>query len=212
MMLPTGPRDSAWYAITDDDWPAVQRAARGAARSPVRCALEAAAIRSDPHEQAEQVTQALRGDRLETGERRDGWVRVTTTYGYAGWAREDALCGDDPLSLARTFLGAPYEWGGLSAVGIDCSGLVHLAHRFAGIAVPRDAWQQEEAGRPVAPGEESTGDLVTYGDARADHVAFWLGAGVILHATARDGLGVVEEPEPEELRSRRRLVVRFSGL
>jgi aminoglycoside 6'-N-acetyltransferase len=24
MVLPTGPRDSAWYAITDDDWPAVR--------------------------------------------------------------------------------------------------------------------------------------------------------------------------------------------
>jgi len=24
MLLPTGPRDSAWYAITDDDWPAVK--------------------------------------------------------------------------------------------------------------------------------------------------------------------------------------------
>jgi hypothetical protein len=24
MMLPSGPRDSAWYAITDDDWPAVR--------------------------------------------------------------------------------------------------------------------------------------------------------------------------------------------
>lgn len=24
MMLPTGPRDSAWYAITEDDWPAVK--------------------------------------------------------------------------------------------------------------------------------------------------------------------------------------------
>jgi N-acetyltransferase len=24
MMLPSGPRDSAWYAVTDDDWPAVK--------------------------------------------------------------------------------------------------------------------------------------------------------------------------------------------
>jgi N-acetyltransferase len=24
MLLPTGPRDSAWYAITDEDWPAVR--------------------------------------------------------------------------------------------------------------------------------------------------------------------------------------------
>ena len=26
MMLPTGPRDSAWYAITEDDWPQVKPA------------------------------------------------------------------------------------------------------------------------------------------------------------------------------------------
>jgi RimJ/RimL family protein N-acetyltransferase len=25
MMLPTGPRDSAWYAVTEDDWPEVKR-------------------------------------------------------------------------------------------------------------------------------------------------------------------------------------------
>lgn len=178
----------------------------------MRCALEIAAIRAGPHDEAEQVTQALRGDRLETGQHRDGWVQVTTAYGYPGWARAEALCADDPLSLARTFLGTPYEWGGLSAAGIDCSGLVHLAHRLVGVAVPRDAWQQEEAGSSVAPGDEVAGDLVSYGAERADHVAFWLGAGRILHATARDGLGVVEEPEPGELSARRRLVVRLSGL
>ena len=106
----------------------------------------------------------------------------------------------------------PYEWGGLSARGIDCSGLVHLAFRLAGLAVPRDAWQQEAAGEAVATGEERPGDLVMYGEERADHVAFWLGDGRILHATARKGLGVVEEQEPEELRRRRRRVVRLSGL
>ena len=29
MVLPTGPRDSAWYAITDDDWPAVKERLEG---------------------------------------------------------------------------------------------------------------------------------------------------------------------------------------
>ena len=29
MILPTGPRDSAWYAITDDDWPAVRARLEG---------------------------------------------------------------------------------------------------------------------------------------------------------------------------------------
>jgi hypothetical protein len=53
---------------------------------------------------------------------------------------------------------------------------------------------------------------VTYGDGRADHVAFWLGAGRILHATAREGLGVIDELEPDELCGRRRLVVRLGGV
>jgi cell wall-associated NlpC family hydrolase len=50
------------------------------------------------------------------------------------------------------------------------------------------------------------GDLVTYGDGTsADHIAFWVGGGRILHATQREGVdGVVEEEEPEELRQRRR--------
>jgi len=178
----------------------------------VRSGLEAASIRCEPRDDAEQVTQALRGDPLEVGERRDGWAHVTTAYGYPGWLREEALCGDDPVSIARTFLGTPYEWGGLTAAGIDCSGLVHVAYRLAGLAVPRDAWQQEEVGAAVTAGDERHGDLVSYGGERADHVAFLLGDGRILHATAREGLGVVEEPEPDELRRRRRRVVRLFGL
>jgi len=177
----------------------------------MRCAVEAAPIRAEPRDDAEQVTQVLRGDALVPGQQRDGWTQVMTAYGYPGYIRTEALCGDDPLSLARSFLGAPYEWGGLTARGIDCSGLVHLAYRLAGLAVPRDSWQQEEAGAEVATGAEQPGDLVTYGEGRADHVAFWLGGGRILHATAREGLGVVEEIEPEELRARRRRVVRLAG-
>jgi cell wall-associated NlpC family hydrolase len=133
---------------------------------------------------------------------------VETSYGYPGWVRESDLCGDAPLDVARTFHGTPYEWGGLSGRGIDCSGLVHLAYRLCGTVVPRDADQQDEAGAEVA-GEPEVGDLVTYGDP-VDHIAFWAGDGAILHSTGRDGgIGVVEEPEPAELRARRHRVVRL---
>jgi hypothetical protein len=53
--------------------------------------------------------------------------------------------------------------------------------------------------------------VITYGDAAsADHIAFWLGEGRILHATGRDGVErVLEEREPDELRARRRKTLRL---
>jgi len=180
-------------------------------------------VHAEPRDGAEQVTQLLPGEPFTPGGRRDGWVRIRTAYDYPGWIREDALGGEadphwleprvaEPLDFARTLLGAPYLWGGMTAAGIDCSGLVHMSFRAAGRLVPRDADQQEDAAEVIPKGALRPGDLVTYGDGQAaDHIAFWLGGGRILHATRRDGVdGVVEEPEPPELRERRRRAIRFT--
>jgi len=77
--------------------------------------------------------------------------------------------------------------------------------------VPRDADQQEDAAERLSGTDLRAGDLITYGPpAGADHIAFWVGDGRILHATRRDGVdGVVEEEEPAELRERRRALVRL---
>src|SRR6266508_5044380 len=146
-------------------------------------------IRVEPRDDAEQVTQALPREPLEVEGERDGWARVRTAYDYPGWVRAESLGPDaggkwlearegDPVEEARAYLGAPYEWGGMTERGIDCSGL------------------KEEAGMPVEPDELRRGGLVCYGD----HIAFWLGGGTILHATGRDGVNaVVEEEQPPNL-------------
>ena len=83
-----------------------------------------------------------------------------------------------------------------------------MSFRAVGRLVPRDADQQEAAGTAVSG--PRPGDLVSYGDAAADHVAFWLGDGQILHATGREGVeAVVEEREPAELAARRRRAFRL---
>jgi hypothetical protein len=181
-----------------------------------------APLRAEPAEEAEQVTQALRGEPLLVLEDRDGWARVETAYAYPGWVRREHLAGEpdpdwlrpvgaDPLEQARRLLGTRYEWGGMTSAGIDCSGLVHMAFRACGRLVPRDADQQEEAGERLSESDLRAGDLITYGPPEgADHIAFWVGNGRILHSTQRDGVdGVVEEAEPAELRERRRALVRL---
>ena len=123
------------------------------------CAVDVAALRAEPDDAAEQVTQAVLAEPLWVEEERDGWARVRTLYDYPGWIRLDQLRGD-PLEEARRFLGVAYEWGGLTERGIDCSGLVHVAYRRAGKVVPRDADQQEDVGVEVAEAALRPGDLV----------------------------------------------------
>ena len=151
------------------------------------------------------MTQLLDGEPVAVEEERDGWARVRTVYDYSGWVREDALVDgtgtlrgaspyQDPIEAARSYLGAPYEWGGMTERGIDCSGLVHMAYRLTGRLVPRDADQQEAVATPVAEADAHRGDLVCLGEpGKAHHIGFWLGDGRILHATGRDGVDAVVE-------------------
>jgi len=100
----------------------------------------------------------------------------------------------DYVEVARRLLGSPYLWGGNSAFGLDCSGLVQLAMHMCGRQVLRDSdMQGASLGTELDPGPNLNGlrrgDLVFW----RGHVAIVEGDGHILHASGHSML-VTSEP------------------
>jgi hypothetical protein len=84
---------------------------------------------------------------------------------------------------AWRFLGLPYVWGGTSAFGYDCSGLVYALFARYGRVLPRDAADQRRVGRPIPLRAARPGDLLFFGGrGRIHHVAVYAGRGVMIDA------------------------------
>jgi hypothetical protein len=105
---------------------------------------------------------------------------------------------DSLTDTACRWLGAPYLWGGVTPLGVDCSGFVQSVCWLHGIALPRDSDMQARVGATVQPGPAfdglRPGDLVFFaGKRRIDHVAMALGGSTIIHASAGNGAVAVND-------------------
>ena len=102
------------------------------------------------------------------------------------------------LSLGREHLGLIYLWGGLSPLGLDCSGLIHHTWRRLGLVVPRDAYAQADAAEPVDIDSVRPGDLYFFAHPGRGihHVGIVVSPGRMLHASETGGV-LVEEDLPQ---------------
>jgi cell wall-associated NlpC family hydrolase len=80
-------------------------------------------------------------------------------------------------------------------MGIDCSGFTQVIFKQLGIDLPRDAWQQADAGKEAGSfADVQCGDLVFFGNKeRITHVGILLGDGTMIHASGRVKIDVVNE-------------------
>jgi cell wall-associated NlpC family hydrolase len=109
-------------------------------------------------------------------------MAVTRSGAYVPHAHLVPLDSDeaDFVAVAERFVGVPYLWGGKTALGLDCSGLVQVALTACGIFCPRDSDMQERAlgsavADPALPphaGKEREG---TAAEPKRGDLIFWQG-------------------------------------
>lgn len=119
------------------------------------------------------------------------WVKPIEEKIIVQMATEKAnYCSQQTILQAiMEFCGTPYLWGGRTIWGIDCSGLIQVAFRLAGIALPRDAYQQADSdlGKTCHLLDAQPCDVAFFSSEpnnnRITHVGILLSAQTILHAS-----------------------------
>ena len=98
------------------------------------------------------------------------------------------------LAEAKTYLGLPYRYGGVSPKGFDCSGFVRFVFGSFGIDLSRSSGAQAKQGDPIALRDILPGDLLffsTRGMRKGiSHVGIYLGDGRFIHASSWGGPGM----------------------
>jgi peptidoglycan DL-endopeptidase CwlO len=100
---------------------------------------------------------------------------------------------DKAVEFAYSELGCPYVYGGTGPcnLGFDCSGLAQAAWAFAGVAIPRDSYEQWAELPHIAMSAIEPGDLLLYNG--EGHVAMYVGDGYIIDAP-QTGMDVEKIP------------------
>ena len=134
-------------------------------------------IYMEPSEKSQTICDLVGGDVMRTvlkGRKpvaKGKWAQIELPSGTKGWVLKDAvkplgerinirkgdtsdqLISDEKMEAiiasAEQLLGVPYFWGGMSAKGVDCSGLVRISAIMNDVLLPRNASQQIYCGVPI---------------------------------------------------------------
>ena len=126
---------------------------------------------SEPNLKSPTICDLVGGNILRFSKKKGAWTEVLLPSGKKGWIISKSIKNhegdisiakgegnsesisdakmEEIISEAEKLLGVPYLWGGMSAKGVDCSGLVRISYLMNGILLPRNASQQIFCGDKV---------------------------------------------------------------
>ncbi|SDD45243.1 SH3 domain-containing protein [Mucilaginibacter pineti] len=103
---------------------------------------------------------------------------------------------EDIATTAKSFLNAPYLWGGRTHFGIDCSGFTQVVFNLNKIKIKRDASQQVNEGVLVNNIKQARlGDLAFFDndEGKVTHVGILLNNEHIIHASGKVKIDLIDD-------------------
>lgn len=108
------------------------------------------------------------------------------------WVGSEAALKQALYGHYREWASIPYQYGGLSKSGIDCSGFVYLTFaQKLGMNLPRTSDRQAETGRLIPRQQLRTGDLVFFKTGpQQRHVGIYIEQRRFLHVSTIKGVAI----------------------
>lgn len=95
------------------------------------------------------------------------------------------------VKVAKSFMGAPYKYGGNTVRGLDCSAYVKKIYEIFDVQLPRSAREQFLVGSKIEKEELAVGDLVFFKTKRSvkypTHVGIYIGDNSFIHSSSGHG-------------------------
>jgi cell wall-associated NlpC family hydrolase len=106
---------------------------------------------------------------------------VSYTAAYSGPSAADYLANPpypnfslaQVFAVAQQYAGVPYQYGGSTPAGFDCSGFVMFVYAQFGISLPHSSAEQGHIGKTISLADAVPGDVIALND--GSHVGFYAG-------------------------------------